>query len=230
MKNILLPGLLSVALLIACSQETEQVFPSATPDETILKSASSQAENKTNPFDTVGAHYRGLLTEYQDGGYSPASFTEATAIVETIIGNKAVAIDADTESQLSEILSNPYESLTAVLEGSGLSPEAGEYLATFIDDFATLRQLPFATAYPEITTLENNVSSSVTLPEYDKRVILTITSLARYSLDHGCCEDTDWETSVGNIVAATAGAVSDGDKAIHYLLLTRITQHENIVF
>lgn len=229
MKNVLLPGLLSAVLLMSCSSNTE-----LTPTEAIygqtMKSTALQAENKLNPYDSIGRNYREFLSEYQNTGYNPTTFSAVLTAVATIMGNKAVAIDNNEQVLLSTSISSPSLSLTAVLANSTLSQSAKDYLTTFVDYFATLREQPFASAYTEIVNFENTVTNSIALTMNDKRILFSITSLARYSLDHSCCEDTDWETSVGNIVAATAGALTDSDRAIHYLLITRIAQHENITF
>lgn len=229
MKNVLLPGLLSAVLVMACSSDTELTPTEAVYGQT-MKSTALQAENKLNPYDSIGRNYREFLSEYQNTNYNPTAFSGISTAVETIMGSKAVIIDDNEQALLSTSISSPSSSLTTVLATSTLSQGAKDYITTFVDDFTTLRDQPFASAYTEVVNFENTVTNSIALTTNDKRVILTVTSLARYSLDHSCCEDTDWETSVGNIVAATAGALTDSDKAIQYLLITRIAQHENITF
>ncbi|WP_116787839.1 hypothetical protein [Flavobacterium psychrotrophum] len=229
MKNVLLPGLLSAVLLMGCSSDTELTPVKAIHGQT-MKFTALQAENKLNPYDSIGRNYRVFLSEYQNTGYNPTTFSGVSTAVATIMGSKAVAINNNEQALLSTYVSSPSLSLTTVLANSTLSQSAKDYLTTFTEDFITLRHQPFASAYTEIVNFEDTVMNSTALTTNDQRVLFTVTSLARYSLDHSCCEDTDWETSVGNIVAATAGALTDSDRAIQYLLITRIAQHENITF
>lgn len=229
MKNVLLPGLLSAVLLMACSSDTELTPTEAVYGQT-MKSTAFHAENKLNPYDSIGRNYREFLSEYQNTDYNPTTFSGVSTAVATIMGSKAVVINSTEQVLLSTSISSPSLSLTSVLANSTFSQSAKDYITTFADDFATLRQQPFASAYTEIVNFENTVTNSIALTTNEKRVLFSVTSLARYSLDHSCCEDTDWETSVGNIVAATAGALTDSNKAIQYLLITRIAEHENITF
>lgn len=229
MKNVFLTGLLSVVLLMACSSDTEQTPTEAAYGQT-MKSAAFQAENKLNPYDSIGRNYREFLSEYQTSDYNPTTFSGVSTAVATIMGSKAVVINSTEQALLSTSISSPSLSLTSVLASSTLSQNAKEYLTTFANDFASLREQPFASAYTEIVNFEYTVTNSTSLTTNDKRILLTVSSLARYSLDHSCCEDTDWETSVGNIVAATSGALTDSNKAIRYLLISRIAEHENITF
>ena len=74
------------------------------------------------------------------------------------MGSKAVIINSTEQALLSTSISSPSLSLTAVLANSTLSQSAKDYLTTFVDDFATLRQQPFASAYTEIVNFENTVT------------------------------------------------------------------------
>jgi len=232
MKNVFLipAGLLSAVLCIACSQDIGEVVNTTDNNAFNLKSAVATVENKSNPFDSVGLDYRVLLSSYQSLDSSPGTVAEISEIVSLLMGEKAVVSDPAMQVLLSGILSHPQDSLISIFQDSGLSNDAKTVLSGFVANFYTLSLQPFPEAYNEILTIENAVNSSLSIPENDKRVILTVTSLARYSLYHECCEDTDWDTSVGNIVAAIAGAIQDRNLAIQYILSTRILQHEGVTF
>jgi len=233
MKKVNLPfaGLLLVALLCSCSSEdSPETFDPNTKDVT----ASSRlgaivAGNKSNPIDFAGENYRSTLSEYQSGNYNLDSLAAVITLVNSLTGTTTLtttAPDDTTEALLTASIQSPKATLAVILEQSSLSTEARDLLSGFVDGFNSLKAKPFEEIYPEIVSLENTISGSGTLTATDKNALLTVTSIARHSLSNKCCEDTDWETSVGNIVAATAGALVSTDLAVQYTLITRIGEYE----
>ncbi|TRW23633.1 hypothetical protein FMM05_13310 [Flavobacterium zepuense] len=233
MKKVNLPfaGLLFVALLCSCSSEdspeTFNINTKGAPANTRL--GGIVAGNKSNPIDFAGESYRSTLSEYQSGNYSPDSLAAVINLVNSLTGTVTLtttAVDDTTETLLTASIQSPKATLVVILQQSSLSTEAREVLTDFVEGFDSLKAKPFEEIYPEIVSLENTISGSDSLTATDKNVLLTVTSIARHSLSNKCCEDTDWETSVGNIVAATAGALVSTDLAVRYTLITRIGEYE----
>lgn len=229
--NLSFAGLLVVALLCSCSSEENlEIFnsePKSNP--TNVRLGTVLPGNKSNPLDFAGESYRSILSDYQSGDYSPDSLAEVVAIVDALRGLPIITttpVDDTTNALLAGIIDSPEVTFVSILHESGLSQNAKDILSDFVDGFDSFKANPFEDIYPEIVSLETTVSSSDLLTTEDKRILLTVMSIARYSLSNKCCEDTDWETSVGNIVAATAGALINADKAIRYTLITRIGEYE----
>lgn len=221
--------MLSAILLIACSDQTGETVISNVSAAPHLKLLDTTPANKANPYDYIGLRYSDLLIAYRSGNHKPSNFTEAYTIVRSLENNTLLPVNSTSiQNLLSECLNSPDITLAELLSSSGLSDEAKVTLAGFIDNFETLSAQPFSQAYNDITAIENNVQNSVGLPGNDQRVILAVTSISRYLLYNSCCGDTDWRKSVGNIVAATAGALENDNFAIGYCMIINITQLENI--
>lgn len=221
-------GILSVILFYACGTDSVETIP-ASAYVSHLKSESLNIEigNKGNPFDAIGSEYRDFLSDYKSGNYNPQNYADIQVIVNTLTNGSQLPA---TEQLLSLCMNNPDLAMSQILEQSGLSMEGRELLEEFVADYSNLSELPFSSAYDQLVALENAVGNSVTLPDQDQRVILSVASITRYSLYHSCCEDTDWKKSVGNIIAAVAGAVENNSQAIQYPLITSIAGLEKIQF
>ncbi len=231
--NLLFAGLLFVALLYACSSEDNLEFsnPNTQDNPVTSRLGTFSPDNKLNPNDYAGESYRSLLSDYQSGNYSPETLAEVGAVVDALRGTPTLTVmslDATTDSLLSNIIQLPEATFVTILQQSGLSQEAKNILSDFVEGFDVLEAKPFAEIYTDIVSLESTISGLNSLTANDKMVLLTVTSIARHSLSNNCCEDTDWKTSVGNIVAATAGALVNADLAVRYALITRISEYELI--
>lgn len=230
MKSVtsILLGILSTILLCACADETGEPLTKVA-EPIYYKSLSTTATNKANPYDHLGVQYVELLETYKMGDYQPSDFTAIDAVVYTLMyGASSTQSLPSKQGLLSSCVNNPMQSLNDILTVSYLSADAKNILSGFAEDFAMLSVVPFAQAYTAIIAIENTVINSGTMSPDDQRVILTIASILRYSLYHSCCEDTDWGKSVGNIVAATAGAIERSDLAVEYALITSIAGLERI--
>lgn len=230
MKSVtsILLGISSTILLCACADETgEPLTKLAEPIH--FKSLSTAAANKANPYDYFGVQYVELLETYKMADYQPSDFADVDALVQTLMCQASSTQSLPSkQGLLSSCVNNPMQTLDNLLTAPYLSADAKNILSGFAEDFTTLSAVPFVQAYTAITTIENTVINSGTMSPEDQRVILTIASILRYSLYHSCCEDTDWGKSVGNIVAATAGAIERSDLTVEYALITSIAGLEKI--
>lgn len=230
MKHVLsIPGIVLTSILcFACSDDTEQMLTNSHHKTTFLKLGVAKIDNPANPFDTVGQSYRDYLNIYKLGAYSPQSYSDVRTIVNALTLGQGVGNSQETQLLLAGCFNAPISTTTALLQASGLSDKAKTVLSDFILDYDRLSQQSFNTAYDEIVLLEGSVSTSAVLTTNEKRIIFSLTAMTRYSLYHSCCEDTDWEKSVGHIVAAMAGTLESNSQAIKYSLITKIAGLEKI--
>jgi len=233
MENVNLPfkGLLVVALLCSCSPQDnlDTIKTNAINGSETFKTGATAPGNKLNTYDSAGESYRELLTIYQSGTHSPESLPAVRAIVNGLTSTPTTTTTSTndaTDALLSDIIQSPEATFVTILQQSGLSQNAKDILSDFVAGFGALKAKPFEAIYTEIISQETTINDLDSLTTNDKRVLLTVMSIARYSLSNKCCEDTDWETSVGNIVAATAGALISTDLAVRYTLITRIGEYE----
>lgn len=230
MKSVtsILLGISSTILLCACADETGEPFTKLA-EPIHYKSLSAAAANKANPYDYFGVQYVELLEAYKMGDYQPSDFAAVDGVVQALMYDAPSTQSLPSkQGLLSSCVNNPLQTLGNLLTASYLSGNAKNILSGFAEDFTALSAVPFAQAYTTITAIENTVINSGTMSPDDQRVILAIASILRYSLYHSCCEDTDWGKSVGNIVAATAGAIERADLAVEYALITSIAGLEKI--
>lgn len=230
MKSIIvIPlGIVLAISLYGCTSEMAGFQGSYTDNRTANKSLGTPAANIDNPYDHTGIAYRELLSNYKAGQFNPSDFTDIHTIVHSLLNMPTFTGTAAKQSLLSSCINDPMGTIQVVLSVSGLSLESKALLSGLVEDYEALGLLPFDDAYTELVAIESGVLNSLTLPDYEQRIILRVTSILRYSLYHSCCEDTDWGKSVGNIVAATAGAISGEHLAIEYILITSIAGLEKI--
>lgn len=222
--NLIPMGIISV-ILLACANETDQLNTVTTQETTFLKVLGTTAGNAANPYDAVGQTYKNLLVSYKSGNYSPTDYAGIAQIVSALSGR---TLSPELQNTLSTILNDPKATASSILNASELSNEAKDLLSGFIHDYDRLSIQPFDVTFNEISDLESQVISNPSLPDYDQRVILSLMSITRYALYHSCCEDTDWEKSVGNVVAALAGTLESNADGTIYALIVSIAGLEKI--
>ncbi len=222
--NLIPMGIVSV-ILLACANETDQLNTVTTQETPYLKTLGSTAGNTANPYDAVGQSYKNFLVIYKSGNYSPTDYAGIAQIVSALSGR---TLSPELQDILSTIVNDPKATANSILDTSELSTEAKDLLSGFIHDYDRLSVQPFEATFNEISVLESEVISNPSLPDYDQRVILSLLSVTRYALYHSCCEDTDWEKSVGNIVATLAGTLESNADGTAYALVTSIAGLEKI--
>src|SRR5690606_29453506 len=104
--------------------------------------------------------------------------------------------------QIEEILDSPESSLLNIVGTSILTNNAQSDLLDFIEALFENKEDEFESLYTFITSFETEISTGSQFNNEDKRVILTLCSIARYSVYYEKKrKDKDWEISVGNIIA-----------------------------
>ncbi|MCW4470198.1 hypothetical protein OGH69_14565 [Flavobacterium sp. MFBS3-15] len=228
--NLIPMGLLSV-ILFACTNETDQLNSIYNKSDTYFKKLGNSAGNGANPYDGIGQSYRNALLLYKAGVHTPDNYEDIVLLVHYLLGSMPPITGTATITQqqlLAACMTTPDIALEQVLQSPSLSEPAVTILSDFFDNFSHWASEPFGKAYSDIIAIENTTLNSATLSDDEQRIILAVTSITRYSLHHSCCEDTDWGKSVGNIIAALAGALESNQAAVEYPLITSIAGLEKI--
>ncbi len=226
--NLIPMGIFSV-MLLACTNETDQLNTVATQKNTYLKALGNNAGNENNPYDALGQSYRNGLSLYKEGGHKPNNYENLLLLIQNLSGGASeTTVDSTTLQLLASCMNTPDAALKQVLQSPWLSPSAVTILTDFFDSYDLLASKPFGKAYSDIIAIENSTLNSPGLSDEEQRIIFVVTSITRYSLHHSCCEDTDWGKSVGNIIAALAGALESNQAAVEYSLITSIAGLEKI--
>lgn len=229
-------GLLSV-ILFACTNETDQLNSIDSIDsidnksDTYFKKLGNSAGNGANPYDGIGQSYRNALSLYKAGVHIPGNYEDIMLLVQNLLGSMPTITGTATTTQqqlLAACMTTPDTALEQVLQNPSLSEPAVTILSDFFNNYNHWASEPFGKAYSDIIAIENSTLNSATLSDDEQRIILAVTSITRYSLHHSCCEDTDWGKSVGNIIAALAGALESNQGAVEYPLITSIAGLEKI--
>src|SRR5690606_9318290 len=156
---------------------------------------------------------------------NPATIEDIDDEIQSLIRANAIITDslslilpeADT---IIAILDSPYVYLPDIMDSSDLTNNAKIQFTDFIDDLLLISDEEYEDIYEFIVLYEASVFSDVGYTHNDKRIILTVTAIIRYSFYYGKGrKDKDWETSVGNIVAGTKGALEDSISAIRMALV-----------
>lgn len=231
MKSVItLPaGLFLATVLFACTDEPAQSPVPVAQLYAKVKSSDRTAQNLDNPYDDIGYAYTTLLDSYKTGNYNPTGFSDLLTIANILQPATGSPLgNTETQVLLGECINNPQSKLAALLQQSSLSPAARAILSDLVTNYEKLADEPFSEAYETITAIESTTGSDTGLQGDELRIVYTVTAMTRYSLYHSCCEDTDWEKSVGNIVAAVAGSLESSNRALQYSLITSIAGLEQI--
>jgi len=102
-------------------------------------------------------------------------------------------------------------------------------LSGFITSLFLLVEEEYEDIHDFVVSYELSVINNSEFNDEDKRIILTTSSLSRYSFYYEKKrKDKDWETSVGNIMAGLSGALENSLTAVNSALVTGI-YHNTIV-
>ncbi|WP_116788696.1 hypothetical protein [Flavobacterium psychrotrophum] len=220
-KNTL--GLAVLALcMFSCSPDTTEISnETQTKGISKLLKTEINPENPANPYDSTGKVYYQLLLEMNYGSawsniHDVVSAVESHALLndefKILAGKSYFAISQGQEEFIAGVDSN------VVLGNPQLSVVAREHLRFLFSKFSApdYTQQEFDLFCNSLKGFEHNVLLDVKLNSYDKKVVLTTATIARYAAarDKGKGKDKDWRLSTNNIVAAAVGAMESEAKAV----------------
>lgn len=217
--------------IYACSSDSEPTT-SATAGHALAKDSSNEnapdvRANANNPYDVAGRLHDEILNACQAEGPLPVALSGIISSVETVANNNPTfyALAGTTYQPLSAvrlqyILDNPFLSRTAIIQESDLSLKAQSDINSFIDQVLPLcsGNASYDAIYDFVVGYEALVLADGGLTAYDKKVILTATSMVRYAAYKRKRPkkntDLDWELNVTHIVGSIEGSSFGTSEAI----------------
>lgn len=223
MKKILLCGALLAlgTLLSSCNNEE------LTSSKHQFKIATLSIG--TNLYDEVGELHNVLFDLYSSPANSPETIESIATEVNQLISNytnlpqTTIPIDSLFSDKLEQFIHYPQQSLDTIVSQIGLSTLAKSKLLNLIEITSGATTTDINEALLEVVAFEEQILSDTILSLGEKEIILTVSSIAKYSLyDNGDRKDKDWDLSVGNIVATIYGAANSSQDALLFALTSKI--------
>jgi hypothetical protein len=201
--------------------------------------AGEMPANSDNPFENAGHVYDEMLTAYYASGLLPTGIAAITAKVKAVadvtVGYNALKGSSYRDVQqewISYIINHPTTCIADITNGTGLSASGKLLLASFITrvELMSHKETEFLPIYNFICDYETDILANPLLTAKDKKVILTVTSISRYSVSKAKKRpkkntDPDWTVFIGNLTAGTYGGDNDTAEAISTALVTGIAQN-----
>lgn len=212
MKNLKAWLVILPLITIACSDEyKEQTIESAYKSNITKKSTIGPA-NTANPYDSAGILHNEILEILEETASSSQSIEEITILIDSVSAVHpdlmSLSNNPTVSSMASEItwIVNTSDQATDLLGALNLSTNARASFQVFLNSLLLAADSPYEDIHPIIVSYETSVIASTSFSSADKQIILTASSVARYSVARKKRKDQDWDTSVTNIVAAASGA------------------------
>ncbi len=218
-------------LFISCSTDEFTGIPETNSfkNENVLKRYLLPPENNENEYDTLGRIHNSILEIYLSENHNHTTVEDINDEIQHLIydyrNTELRGISATIPIELIiDIINFPETSLNRIVLNSHLSNSAKTSLSNFINSLLLLEDEDYTAIYEFIVLYETTVIENTLFNSEDKRIILTTTSIARYSSYYQKGrKDKDWEILVGNIVATVSGALYDPLVAINMALVTEIS-------
>lgn len=237
MKSISI-SLISLALIsFSCTPDTiigEKTIGASSKKENLKSGSSSRellsVENSANKFDFAGKVHNDILDIYLKENHqlntAESIGQQLNAIVNSKPHLKFLNLQINQSARLDNcqnIISDPQMQFDDLIAKSPLTQTAKISFSAFMDLLNIMETENYETIHQFIISYESKVFGNSKFNDEDKRIILTTTSIVRYSFNYKVPrKDKDWESSVGNRTAAFSGAISNVDAAIEKALVVGI--------
>jgi hypothetical protein len=233
MKNLLLLLVILTSLSVSCTSENMDI--TEIPSSNLTKEKSKKTakllqnltpENPANAYDIAGKIHNDILDVYLSGNYTCNTIAQISQKIDSIsaLNNDLLNMGASLPCNFQEIqetVDNPQIKLQQAIANSSMTNAAKDCLAGFMDSILLWETNEYAVIHQSIISFEASVISSTEFSNEEKRIILTTSSIARYSSYYATeRKDKDWETSVGNRTGAVQGALANSSSAVNKSLVT----------
>jgi len=225
---------------ISCETENEYLNPSEKAKNTAAhsKTGDTEPQNPSNPYDMAGQVHNQIAELYIGGPLNPprillAEYVESLAFQNqdfSMLGNNYIPVSLPG---LVYILNNTDKSAAESFDAFGMGSSSRQEILAFIQQVAMLQHedKDYSVIYNYIVSYETAIIANTTLKLGDKKAILTLTSIARYSNYFAKKQkqkprDRDWDVSVGCLVAGLSGSTESTQKAIIKSLVAEILTNE----
>jgi hypothetical protein len=205
--------------LDSCTTDTPFVS-SATPDSVDVKNETNyynsrkgdvMPANSENPYDTAGRVHNELSETYASDNSTitsrGGSIIHSPIAINSLKGNDYDPVLSD---KVAYINSNNRTNFSDVIANSNMTAAAKLILSDFIRSFQFLsnKEDRYVVLYDFVVKFERGILSNPLLAEIDKKIILTASSIVRYSAYAAKTEsvesiDPDWTILIGHLVGET---------------------------
>lgn len=194
-------------------------------------------ENPENIYDLAGKLHNDILNVYFAGNYQHTTIAQISQQIETIAAANNDFILLDIEANLpinleiiQEIINDPQVKLDQAIVNSTMTNPAKDNLSDFMSNVVLWQNQSYQEIYQSIISYESSVIANVTFSNEDKRIILTTSSIVRYSFYYDMVDkDKDWDTSIGHRVGGLSGSIDNLSVAIKRSLVTGIMIHTLVI-
>lgn len=234
MKNLKVWILILPLFTMACSEEYVEKTTETAYKSKSMKKSGIEPGNIDNPYDSAGIIHNEILEILDDTDFNSMSVEDITILIDSVSAAHPEMIsltdDAALSSRVTQITAilNHSNPLNSVLAESSLGVSAKASFSTFLNSLLLVADSPYAEIHPIIVSYETTVLNSTVFSANDKRIILTASSVARYSVAEKKRKDKDWETSVTNIVATVSGAESNTTLGLKMAATVGICENNNV--
>lgn len=228
-KQLLTYGFLTLLIcIISCSEETDDYSYSTNKEMEQSIMSRTNAGNSLNPYDSIGQLHNVILDAYFLENPNVQTIQDVSVEIDALYSVYSNSVNILSTNNLDvedieEILDDPEDSFEDILSESTLSNQARLSFEDFVNDLIAIQDEEFDSIYNVVTNYESEISINPLFTNEDKRVILMVSSIARYSIYYEKRrDDDDWEHSVGNMAAATKGALTGSSQAVRMALIAGI--------
>jgi hypothetical protein len=200
------------------------------------KVAELNPENPANQYDVAGKVHNDILEIYLMGNYQYSTIAQISEQVESIasLNSYLMTLNLDNDIpintlEISNIVNHPSLTLNQIMVNCSMTDPAKISLSNFIESLMQQKDGEYENIYQSIISYESLVMGNTQFNNEDRRIILTVSSIARYSLFYDKKrKDEDWDTSVGNLVGGVSGAINNSSTAVKMALITGISQNNHV--
>jgi len=226
-------------------------FASCTNDENSRQDIIPASKNKgigssdilpaysSNPYDNAGRICDEIFDAYYDGTSRPTNVQAVIAEVEDIANSSTLFMNISgsyqplSEERIQYLSNRTSEDIVSIIGASSLSATANTNYSNFLISFSALYDSePDAfKIYISVVNYEETILTNGLLTANDKRIILTSTSVLRYTAYRAKKKpkkntDPDWLISVTHAFGTEEGAEENMAKAIVEGLVTGIVSNK----
>lgn len=243
MKNSSLCLMILSLLIISCT--TDAIDTASSNNSTLSKNETDKSgrlvqnltpENPANNYDLAGKFHNDVLDAFLAANYQYRTMAQISQQIEAIIAvnNDLALLNSRTNlpvnlEEIRAIVNNPEAKLEETIANSLMTNSAKASLRGFMNDLFLWENEQYEVIYQSVISYESSVMTNSQFSSQDKRIILTTSSIVRYSLYYAKeRKDKDWETSVGNRVGGVIGATDQSIMAVKKALIAGIIQNNHV--
>lgn len=225
-------------------------FASCTQDEKDNQEITTAVSNKeggdilpmynANPYDNAGRIYDAIFDTYYDGTSRSSNVQSVIADVTSIANANSSFVNVNTfgyqpvtAERVQYLAGRTISDVAGIIGASALTPTAKTSFSNFLLSYVSLytSETDAVKMYDSIVKYEVTIIGSNLFTENDKRVMLTTTSIVRYTSYRAKKRpkkntDPDWIISVGHAFGTEEGAEENMAKAIVEGLVTGIVSNK----